>query len=151
MTHHMIKRAILFAIALATVLSLHVGGSVAPSQAGGCAVQHTVTYGDTLYRLSIRYGVSISLLQEMNGLWGSTLIYVGQKLCVRPGGQEGPVPQPQPTGTRYIVQPGDSLFLIARRYGIDPYVLARVNNIVNINRIYVGQVLIIPDFTIQAQ
>ena len=44
----------------------------------------------------------------------------------------------------HIVQPGQTLFSIARMYGVDVWTLARVNNIVNPNRIYVGQRLVIP-------
>lgn len=44
----------------------------------------------------------------------------------------------------HIVQPGQTLFSIARSYGVDIWVLARANNIVNPNRIYVGQRLVIP-------
>jgi LysM repeat protein len=50
-----------------------------------------------------------------------------------------------PPGTRtYIVQPGDNLYRIALRFGVDMYTLARVNGIINLNLIYAGQVLIIP-------
>lgn len=44
----------------------------------------------------------------------------------------------------HIVQPGQTLFSIARWYGVDVWTLARANNIVNPNRIYVGQRLVIP-------
>jgi LysM repeat protein len=47
----------------------------------------------------------------------------------------------------HIVQPGQTLFSIARWYGVDVWALARANNIVNPNRIYVGQRLVIPKFT----
>ena len=48
----------------------------------------------------------------------------------------------------HIVQPGQTLFSIARWYGVDVWALARVNNIVNPNRIYVGQRLVIPKSTV---
>jgi LysM repeat protein len=48
-----------------------------------------------------------------------------------------------------VVQPGDRLSRIAQRYGVNLWVLAQVNNIFNVNLIYVGQVLFIPDVTIQ--
>jgi LysM repeat protein len=41
-------------------------------------------------------------------------------------------------------EPGDTLFAIAQRYGVTVEALARVNNITNINRLEVGQVLTIP-------
>jgi nucleoid-associated protein YgaU len=61
----------------------------------------------------------------------------------------GPPPYTPPTtyppGTRtYVVQPGDNLFRISLRFGVDMYTLARVNGIINLNLIYAGQVLIIP-------
>ncbi len=44
----------------------------------------------------------------------------------------------------HIVQPGQTLFSIARMYGVDVWALARANNIANPNWIYVGQRLVIP-------
>jgi putative chitinase len=53
-----------------------------------------------------------------------------------------------PTGagnvTRYTVRLGDTLSGIARRFGVTVAALAQANHITNINRIYAGQVLIIP-------
>ncbi len=44
----------------------------------------------------------------------------------------------------YTVRAGDTLTRIAARYRVSVATLARVNGIVNINRIYIGQVLCIP-------
>ena len=44
----------------------------------------------------------------------------------------------------YIVQRGDTLYSIARRYGVDVWTIASYNGITNPNRIYVGQRLVIP-------
>ncbi|RME37462.1 MAG: LysM peptidoglycan-binding domain-containing protein, partial [Thermoflexia bacterium] len=61
--------------------------------------------------------------------------------------------QPQPVVTEpsaaagevtYVVQPGDRLFRIALRFGVDYRALAAYNNILNPDRIYPGQVLRIP-------
>ena len=43
----------------------------------------------------------------------------------------------------YIVKRGDTLIQIARRYGTTVNRLAQINNIKNVNKIYVGQVLFI--------
>ncbi|MGM0409693.1 MAG: DUF3794 and LysM peptidoglycan-binding domain-containing protein [Bacillota bacterium] len=47
-------------------------------------------------------------------------------------------------GIRYIVQSGDTLFLIAQRYGVSVNTLIRANNLSNPNNIQVGQTLLIP-------
>ena len=42
------------------------------------------------------------------------------------------------------VSRGETLFSIGRRYGVNPYAIARANGLPNPNRIYAGQVLLIP-------
>lgn len=46
--------------------------------------------------------------------------------------------------TTHVVQPGDTLALIARRYGVSVEEVARLNRLANPNLIYVGQSLLIP-------
>ncbi len=46
--------------------------------------------------------------------------------------------------TTYTVQPGDTLAAIADRLGVEMEALAAANGIQDVNRIYVGQVLVIP-------
>lgn len=53
--------------------------------------------------------------------------------------------QPARAVQQVTVQPGDTLARIARQYGVDLNVLATVNNLVNPNLIYPGQVLVIPE------
>ncbi|HSD84596.1 MAG TPA: LysM peptidoglycan-binding domain-containing protein [Anaerolineae bacterium] len=48
------------------------------------------------------------------------------------------------TQTIYVVQPGDTLSSIARRYGLTTAELATANGVINPNLIYVGLKLIIP-------
>lgn len=62
---------------------------------------------------------------------------------VPPGATAVPI-LPPTTGSYYVVQCGDTLYSIARRYGLTVGQLASYNNICNPNRIYVGQVIHIP-------
>jgi lipoprotein NlpD len=43
------------------------------------------------------------------------------------------------------VKPGENLTMIAKQYGADLHAVAKLNNIENINRIFVGQMVRIPD------
>lgn len=46
--------------------------------------------------------------------------------------------------TSYVIQPGDTLSSISRRFGVSVPAIAAANNIVNPNLIYAGQTLVIP-------
>ncbi len=52
------------------------------------------------------------------------------------------------TNKTYTVKSGDTLYRIARTYGVTVSALAAANNITNYSLIYVGQVLIIPGTTV---
>jgi len=47
-------------------------------------------------------------------------------------------------GTVHIVRRGETLYIIARRYGTTVQAIAQANGLANPNRIYIGQRLIIP-------
>ncbi len=55
-----------------------------------------------------------------------------------------PPSQPGTTWRQHIVKRGETLYRIALLYGVDMYTLARVNQILNLNLIFAGQVLVIP-------
>jgi LysM repeat protein len=99
-----------------------------------------VQRGENLYRISLRYGTTVNALKQLNQLPNANWIYAGQQLCISTVSSGG---------TPYVVQRGDTLFKIARNFGVNMWVLAQNNNINNVNRIYAGQTLLIPDFTIQ--
>jgi len=60
-----------------------------PKELVGEAVIHTVQPGDSLWALSVRYGVSVDQIKEWNSLT-SDMLYVGQELKV----SDGPIPVP---------------------------------------------------------
>jgi LysM repeat protein len=51
---------------------------------------------------------------------------------------------PNESSVVHIVRRGETLYSIARRYGVDVWTIARANGIINPNRIYVGQRIVIP-------
>jgi LysM repeat protein len=100
---------------------------------------HIVQPGENLFRIALRYGVTVNALTAANGLSNSNHIYVGQRLVIPSGGTSSPS-----TSGVHIVRRGESLYRIALRYGVSYQTLAAANGIANPNRIYVGQRLVIP-------
>ena len=47
-----------------------------------CRYYHTVTWGDNLYRISLRYGVTMSHIAQCNGLPNYNYVQVGTSLCI---------------------------------------------------------------------
>jgi LysM repeat protein len=102
--------------------------------------EHTVQWGDTLFSLARRYGTTVEAIVALNGLADASNIRVGQVLRIP--GTAAPVPG---SGEEYVVQPGDTLFSIARRFGTTVDAIQRANGIVNPTYISVGQRLVIPE------
>jgi len=99
---------------------------------------HVVQAGETLSVIAARYGVTVEAIVAANGLVDPDVLRVGQRLAI-----PGPWSSVQPT-TLYVVQPGDTLALICRRYQVNVDEVANQNHLANPNLIYVGQRLLIP-------
>ena len=98
----------------------------------------TIRYGDTLSELAIEYNTTVERLVELNNIANPNLIYAGDTLIV-------PTSDPSSNITQiYVVQYGDTLSKIAQEYGTTVATLASINNIQNVNLIYVGQIIKIP-------
>lgn len=104
---------------------------------------HVVQPGENLYRIALRYGVSVSALAAANGIIDPHRIYVGQRLIIPDSGSAPASLSTSASGT-HVVQRGENLYRIALRYRVSLRALAAANGIVDLNRIYVGQVLRIP-------
>jgi LysM repeat protein len=57
----------------------------------------------------------------------------------------GVAPANAQSGRTYVVQPGDTLFSIAARFNVSVSELATINRIYDVNKVPVGQVLILPN------
>jgi LysM repeat protein len=109
-------------------------------------VVYTVKAGDTLSAIAARYGTTVAAIAAANGVRNVNFIYVGQKLVI-PGAVAGDPPPATGTPTTYrthTVRRGETLAMIAARYGTTVSAIARLNGIRNVNLIYVGQRLRIP-------
>lgn len=96
--------------------------------------EYIVKRGDTLWSISRKTGISVDELKRLNNLTTDTLT-IGQVLKLGEVGQiEGPI---------YIVQRNDTLWSIARKYGVSVQEIINANNL-KTNVLTIGQQLIIP-------
>lgn len=142
-----------FTLFLLIVVLMLVSNAAVLVQADGTGqVVHVVQPGENVYRISLKYGVTIADIQQANNLANVNLIFVGQQLIIpAPGTTPSATPAPAPTApaasTTYTVVAGDTLSNIARKYGVTYQAIAVANNMLNPNLIYAGQVLTIPGGT----
>ena len=84
---------------------------------------YTVRAGDSLWLIANAYGVTVNELKAWNNLT-SNILQIGDVLVVRGGSSGG-----TPTDYYYTVASGDSLWLIANRYGVTVGQLEAWNNL----------------------
>ena len=106
----------------------------APSPDTGNVINYTVRSGDTLWLLANRYGTTVDAIKRLNGLTGD-MLQIGQVLRI-------PVSQTQQYIT-YTVRSGDTLWLLANRYGTTVDAIMKLNGLSSDN-LSIGQVLRIP-------
>lgn len=163
----MIGVALLLAIALIMPLShLPTSGAQDGSQS------HIVQTGENLYRIALRYGLTVNELAAANGITDPTRIFVGQILVI-PGSTTAnatasldnldnqvddvssdtetdtsiapavPISVANSVMTYHIVARGETLASIAQQYGLNWQDVAAWNNVLDPNQIYAGQRLIV--------
>lgn len=91
---------------------------------------YTVRRGDTPISIAGKFGVTLSALEDRNGLERGETIYAGDKLSI---------PDARMSGEFYVVRPGDTLFYISRRTGVPIRTLVGINRIKDPDLIYAGE------------
>lgn len=109
-------------------------------------VSYKVKSGDVLGTIAARYRVRVSDIRKWNNL-NSNLIRVGQRLSIYVSSSVASTasasPQPLPGSKIYIVQPGDTLWHISRKYeGLSIEKIKQLNNLKS-NNIKPGQKLVL--------
>lgn len=98
------------------------------------AIRYVVKAGDSLWLIAQKYDTTVDAIKRLNGLT-SDMLSIGQILMI-------PSDQP-PAYITYTVQAGDSLWLIANRYGTTVEAIKNLNGLTG-NALDIGQVLKIP-------
>jgi len=113
------------------------------STAGAASRTHIVAKGETPQSIASRYGISAAALMKSNGISDPRKMKVGARLKV-PGAGEVEVASADVSSAVHTVRRGDTIWDIARRYGIERDHLLRANDLDHSSRIRPGDRLVIP-------
>jgi LysM repeat protein len=118
--------------------------------------KHTVQTGETLFRIALRYGVTVEAIVAANNLPNASRIVTGQVLIIPAAGDQF---SPNPAADMpeavlassdpliHTVARGETLNEIAKQYGVAASAIVTANNLINADLLEVGQRLIIPGKT----
>ncbi|MCR4424661.1 MAG: LysM domain-containing protein [Firmicutes bacterium] len=98
---------------------------------------YVIQPGDTFWALARRFGTTVEALMAANPGVDPARLVVGQRICI-------PVTPPVCPGFIYVVQPGDTLWLLAQRFGTTVEAILAVNPGIDPARLVVGQRICIP-------
>lgn len=111
--------------------------NVIPPGADTGFTEYVVRSGDTLWLLAQRFGTTVDAIMRLNGLT-SDMLNIGQVLRI-PSSSTAPVPY-----FRYTVRSGDTLWLLAQRFGTTVNAIKNLNGLSS-DLLNIGQVLLIPE------
>ncbi len=115
-----------------------------PTSQAGQETTYIVQAGDSVYSVARDYGVTPDELIARNNLQYPYYLDIGQELIIPVGGSTSPDGTP-PAGTRqHVVQQGEWIYSIARKYGVSPDDIIALNNLPYPYTLYPGDVLNIP-------
>lgn len=97
---------------------------------------YTVRDGDTWESIANRYGTTVGILKQINGIFNDYSINLGTQIVV-------PVNNKQPY-QYYTVKKGDNMYDIAEYYGIDYMLLLQLNGLDEEDYIYPNQTIMLP-------
>lgn len=120
--------------------NLKIGQVLKISQSSGKNPDSTVNYivkkGDSLYSIARVYKTTVQEIQKLNNL-KSNALSIGQELKI-PENYVNDASANLPTYINYTVKKGDSLYSIAKRYGITTDTIIKDNALKN-NLLSIGQ------------
>lgn len=114
-------------------------------------IRHTVQPGETLWKISRRYSVSVDELLRWNDMKAGASLAIGQQLLVKgdepaaspePQPEKAPEPEPKPeVSKRHVVRGGETLYGIARQYQVTVAQIRQWNNLDQNASLSIGQEL----------
>ena len=98
--------------------------------------KYLIKEGETLEDIASKFNTSVDMILNINDIYSREYLRAGEEIIV-PKNQESYF-------TYYTVNQGDTLYQIARKYNINPSLLALLNGLNIEDYIYPNQRLIIP-------
>jgi murein DD-endopeptidase MepM/ murein hydrolase activator NlpD len=135
-----VNRKIIILLAILALIGAPAALAHAQSSEPPAPTVHVVQRGETLFSIAQEYGTTVDAITHTNGITDPRRIYVGQQLIIPEGGAEAGALEMVP----YVVQAGDTVSSIARRYGVTWQTLVHANSLLSPNSIYPGQVIQVP-------
>ena len=135
-----------------------IGSATAPVTSAISGNSYTVKSGDSLWKIAKANNVSVASLKQANSLTSDSL-KVNQKLVIPAAAATTPVTAPVTTAnvgawqpgmqvdngqTTHIVDIGETVGSIAKKYNVSVAELMKANNISDVKRVTVSQKLVIP-------
>lgn len=104
---------------------------------------HKVRRGETLARIANQYGVNVNTLQNFNQIRNARTLQIGQTLKIPLSGAISTA-KVGPEVITHVVQKGETLQRIAKRYRVNATTLQAYNKISDVRKLQIGQVLKVP-------
>jgi len=110
-------------------------GTSLPEEVTEVPTFHVVQAGETLWQIAQTYGTTVAALQRLNGISIPSVIRVGEELRVSSGGaasQEEGRQSSDESGQGdavHVVKKGETLWHIAKAYGVDVKALQSWNDL----------------------
>ncbi len=126
--------------------------AAAPAPSSSSTGTYVVKQDDTFFGIAKKLGVSMNALLAANAMTVNSVIHPGMVLVV-PAGATAPLPTTSAASTgsagrapatTYVVQAGDALFNIARKYGVSLNGLLQANKLKIDSVVLPGRTLTIP-------
>ncbi len=98
--------------------------------------KYTVKQEDNLEVIAKKFNTTVDMLKDINNLEYSSMLRQGMEIIVPKNKEQ--------YFEYYTIEKGDNLYQIARRYNINPELLATLNGLTMNDYIYPGQEILIP-------
>lgn len=98
--------------------------------------KYRLKYGETLNDVAKKFNTNENFIKEINNIYFNDMIRQGMDIIVPKNNDN--------YYNTYVIETGDSLYKIARKYNINPELLASINGLDEDDFIYPGQEILIP-------